>query len=136
MWDDILDEESFVVDIWDEDDSSWFDIRPYLEDEGFQVTRNDVDSPDTGRMMNADMDRDRVAIKKKIQCNCRRLRQRESQKLLRLIRPKFIRVRYTDPEEGIVEKTMYSNNVPASVNVIDDDGVAKWKGISFPLIEK
>ena len=110
---------------------------PFLEDEGFAWKRNDVESPNSGRItMDAQMVRGRIAIKKRLDVSCKELSTSDTMTLLNLIRPEFVEVEYTDPMDGLVVTTMYSNNVPATVMVINEDGNPVWKGIKFPLIEK
>ena len=51
--------------------------------------------------------------------------------------PEWVTVTYYDPQVGnVVEKTMYSNNNPASYLMTKNDGTEWWDGITFPLIEK
>jgi len=45
-------------------------------------------------------------------------------------------VRYDDPMQGSVIKTMYSNNIPALCAAVYPDGSALWTGLQFPLIER
>lgn len=109
---------------------------PFVDDEGFSWKRNDVDSDQAGRTMDATMIRGRIAIKRRLDITCRPLSTAEAKTLLNLIKPEFVEVEYTDPMDGRIYATMYSNNVPATVMYIDEDGNARWKGISFPLIER
>lgn len=112
------------------------DCLPFLDDEGLSWSRNDVDSDQAGRTMDATMHRGRIAIKKRLDCTCRPLSQSETQTLLNLIKPEFVEVEFTDPMDGLIYTTMYSNNVPATVMMIDDWGNVIWKGIKFPLIQQ
>lgn len=113
------------------------DCLPFLIDEGFKWGRNDIESPEAGRMtMDGEMHRARVAIKKRLDISCRPLTTQESQTLLNLIKPEFVEVEYTDPMDGRTVATMYSNNVPATVMSIDENGDPLWKGIVFPLVQK
>lgn len=109
---------------------------PYVDDEGFQWGRNDIDNKEAGRTMDGEMHRGRVAIKKRLDITCRPLTSAESQTLLNLIKPEFVEVTYTDPMDGLLTVTMYSNNVPATIMSIDEDGNPLWKGIKFPLVQK
>lgn len=109
---------------------------PFVDDEGFQWSRNDIESPGAGRTMDGTMQRGRVAIKKRLDVTCRPLTSAESQTLLNLIKTEFVEVTYTDPMDGMVIATMYSNNVPATIMSIDEDGNPLWKGIKFPLVQK
>lgn len=113
-------------------------VLPYVEQGGFKVTRNDIDSSNAGRTLDGTMHRGRVTIKKKIEVKCMPLKQEDSEILLSLIKPEYVTVDYTDPETG--QRTgvqFYSNNVPASLYFIDPDtGEGRWKDISFPLVER
>lgn len=113
------------------------DILPYIEENGIEVTREDLDSAESGRTtMNGLMHRARVAVKTKINVTCLPLPTSKSQILLNAIYPPFVEVRYEDPREGIVTKMFYSNNVPATAATVYDDGTVLWTGIKFPLIEQ
>lgn len=109
---------------------------PFVDDEGFQWGRNDIEAPAAGRTMDGTMQRGRVAIKKRLDVTCRPLTSEESQTLMNLIKPEFVEVTYTDPMDGLLTVTMYSNNVPATIMSIDEDGNPLWKGIKFPLVQK
>lgn len=109
---------------------------PYVDDEGFAWGRNDVESSEAGRTMDATMHRGRIAIKKRLDITCKPLTTAQTRVLLNLIRPEFVEVEYTDPMDGIIYATMYSNNVPATVMSLDEDGNPVWTGIKFPLIER
>lgn len=113
------------------------DMTPYVAFGGFQWSRNDVDSSDAGRTMDAKMHRGRVATKIRLDITCRPLLLSEASIVLTAIMPEFVTVRYTDPQTGSVEtKTMYANNNPASFALRKDDGREYWGGITFPLVEQ
>lgn len=117
------------------------DLSPYVAYQGFKWQRNDVDSPDAGRTLDAQMDRSRVAQKVRLDVTCRPLTTAEAKIVLNAINPEFVSVTYTDPQSGTGANstrtaTMYSNNVPASYMMLDDKDVSWWNGIEFPLIEK
>lgn len=112
------------------------DITPYILESQLQWTRNDVDGPNADRALDGTMYRDRVAIKAKWTVPCVPLAGPDAAKLLTLIEPEYITVECTDPSKNKVRKFQaYSNNVPAT-HMITEDGVDKWSGISFPLIER
>lgn len=115
---------------------SGVDCLPFLDDEGLSWSRNDVESSQAGRTMDGTMHRGRIAIKKRLDITCKPLSTEETMILLNLIRPEFVEVEYTDPMDGVIYATMYSNNVPATVMCIGADGNATWKGIKFPLIQQ
>ena len=111
-------------------------IANYVKAGGVKWQRNDVDGPNAGRLLDATMERDRVAIKITLEITCRPLRKAEALNLLGLISPEFVTVSYDDPMTGARNVQMYSNNVPATYIWQDAAGVEWWDGIAFPLVEK
>ena len=114
----------------------WVDITPYIAWQGLTFSRNDVDSPSAGRDMAGLMHRGRVAVKVRLDVTCRPLTGAEAAAVLNAVAPEFVTVRYEDPMQGSVTKTMYSNNIPALCATVYPDGTARWEGLSFPLIER
>lgn len=112
------------------------DILPYLAHQGLLWNRNDLDSSNAGRTLDGVMHRGRVATKIRLDVTCRPLRSEEAKIVLNAVLPEFVTVEYLDPMEGLVTKLMYSNNIPATHMLIQDDGTEWWQGIAFPLIEK
>ncbi len=111
-------------------------LLPYIVEDGLKWTRFDVEAPDTGRTLDGVMHRGRVASKVRLDITCRPLTSAEATAVLGAIRPEFVTVRYTDPQDGLITKTMYSNNIPAICATVNPDGTAIWKGLTFPLIER
>lgn len=112
------------------------DVLPYVKSGGLKWQRNDVESSSAGRTMDATMHRERVAEKARWDVTCMPLTTYQANTLLNLIRPEFVNVTITDPQDGLVTRTFYSNNVPATVMKLQEDGSALWEGIEFPLIER
>ena len=108
----------------------------YLAEDGIKWTRFDVESPDTGRTRDGGMHRGRVASKVRLDITCRPLQSSEIMVVLGAIMPEYVTVRYIDPQDGAVTKTMYSNNIPTICATVNSDGTAVWKGLTFPLIER
>ena len=111
-------------------------LLPYLSEDGLRWTRFDVEAPDTGRTLDGVMHRGRVASKIRLDVRCRPLNTREMQLVLQAILPEYVTVRYTDPQDGSVTRTMYSNNIPTLCATVYDDGTARWEGLEFPLIQR
>lgn len=113
------------------------DITPYIAFKGVKWTRSDIDSPDTGRTMDGTMHRGRVTSKRRLDITCKPLTDSQASIVLNAIYPEYVTVRYTDPQDGVVTKTMYSNNNPASF-LLNREGSLEslWDGITFPLIER
>lgn len=112
-------------------------IVPYVAFGGFQWQRADVDGEGAGRDLSGDLHRNRVATKRRLDITCRPLTSAEIRIVLNAIYPEFVTVRYLDPQENaVIERTMYSNNTPATYLIRRKNGEELWGGVSFPLIEK
>jgi hypothetical protein len=112
------------------------DIIPYIAEGGIKWQRADIDAPNTGRALDALMYRGRISTKIRLDITCRPLLASELNTVLNLILPEFVTVNYSDPMYGLVTKTMYSNNNPATFLMIKDNGDEMWNGITFPLVER
>lgn len=108
----------------------------YVAEDGIKWTRVDVEDADAGRTMDGVMHRGRVASKVRLDITCRPLKTSEAMAVLRAIIPEYVTVRYIDPQDGSVTRTMYSNNIPTICATVDSDGNPIWKGLTFPLIER
>lgn len=111
-------------------------IVPYIAYGGVQWQRSDVDGEGAGRDLNGTLRRNRVSTKRRLDITCRPLKANEAQIVLTAIMPEWVTVRYYDPQAGVVTKTMYANNNPASFLMKKPDGTEYWTGITFPLIER
>lgn len=108
---------------------------PYLAQGGIKWQRNDIDAPNAGRALDGFMYRDRITTKIRLDITCRPLTSDELQIVLNAIKAVYVTVYYDDPMDGYVNRTMYSNNNPASFLYIDSQGKEWWTGVTFPLIE-
>lgn len=114
------------------------DILPYTKESGIKWQRNDVESPNAGRTMDAVMHRGRVAIKFRADFELLDLHTEDARMIMNLILPEYVEVETNEhPLYDYLITSFYSNNVPATCVTIDKEtGVAIWTGISFPLIEQ
>lgn len=112
------------------------DMTPYVAYGGFAWKRNDIDSNQAGRTLDGYAHRGRIATKIRLDITCRPLTSEEARIVLNAILPEWVTVQYTDPMSGVVTKTMYSNNNPASFMMRKSDDTEWWNGITFPLIER
>lgn len=112
------------------------DMLPYVAHQGIKWQRNDLDSSTAGRTLDGVLHRGRVATKIRLDVTCRPLKSAEASVVLNAIYPEFVQVEYTDPMYGVVTKTMYANNNPATHMLMQEDGTEWWNGITFPLVEK
>lgn len=104
---------------------------------GLKVSRNDIDSPKTGRSkMNAKMHRRRLAIKRKLSVTCLRMNNARMAALADALMPEIIQVRFIDPYSGgvAVVKEFYGSTVESTTLVTIGDDVY-WDGTTFNLIE-
>ena len=110
-------------------------FMPYIAKQGVKWQRSDIDAPNSGRTMDAYMQRGRVATKIRLDITCRPLTDTEAMTVLKAILPEYVTVDYYDPMYGMRSGvTMYSNNNPASF-LIEKPDADWWSGITFTLIE-
>jgi len=128
---------TFKLEIAPLSGNTWVDITPYIAFRGLKWSRNDIDAANSGRgTQDGKMHRHRVALKIRLDVECKPLTAEEAHIVLQAIYPQWVRVRYYDIQSGAtVTKKMYSNNIPATFFLQDGD-VQKWDGITFPLIEQ
>lgn len=112
------------------------DILPFVAQKGVKWQRNDLDGENAGRTMDGVMHRSRVTSKIRLDITCVPLRSEDASTVLNAIYPEYVSVEYTDPMHGLVTRTMYSNNNPATHMYAQSDGIEYWEGITFPLIER
>ena len=101
----------------------------------FQVDINDIDG-ETNRNAKGEMLRDRIATKRKLNCEWTPLNEYECSELLKAVKDIFFQVTYPDPMEGrALTKTFYvgDRNIPALAIV---NGEVIWKGLKMNFIEK
>ena len=117
--------------------AAFVNLVPYLKFGGLKWSRNDIDAPNSGRdTQDGLMHRARVGIKIRLDGTCKPLLQEEATIVLNAIKPEWLEVRYFDIQEGqIVNKRMYSNNIPATF-LLQRGTKQYWEGIAFPLIER
>lgn len=125
-----------TVEIWDNTNSEWFDITPWIAWQGLTFSRNDVDSPQAGRDMSGYLHRGRVASKEKMNIQTVQLTRAQSSKLQTLLFPETIQVRVTPyPRTNTTAILyMYSNNVKTTYVIHRQNG-EDLQSLSFPLIE-
>lgn len=115
--------------------SGWVDITPYIKYQGVEGTRNDVDGPNAGRVIeNALMYRDRLATKIKFQITTIPLKMSTAVMIENLLMPEFFTIR-TDYFTGSPKQyTVYSNNVSKTYVINKEYG--ELVKLSFPIVER
>ena len=101
-----------------------------------QVVLSDLDkSEGTGRTESGIAFRDRIRSGvRQLNVKYTMLSDEEIAKVLEAIEPEFFLVKYKDPRLGIVEKTFYTSDRTAPLEVFID-GFSGWD-LSFSLIEQ
>ena len=115
------------------------EITHWLANKGYGDTRNDIESPNSGRDLSGLMHRGRVAIKKKAQVNIKPLSVTDVNTLEELIEPESFNVTVAPDNESKTSSSaityrMYTNNVTKSYYAFIG-GKDWYNNISFPLIE-
>lgn len=86
---------------------------------------------------NAELHRNRVAVKRKIVNEWGPLTWTEISKILTSIKDVFFDVTYPDPETGKYEtKRMYVGDRTAPIVLIQEDGSIIWEGLTADFVEK
>lgn len=98
---------------------------------------SDIDG-ETNRDANAFLHRDRVATKRKLNCEWGVLSASEASKLLSAVAPEFVEVTYFDPQIGAqTTKIMYAGDKNIETLMEDKNGnVIFYKSIKFNLVER
>lgn len=100
-----------------------------------EVAIMDIDS-DSYRNANGNLIRDRVAVKRKVNCSWNWLSVSDASTLLKAVKDEFFEMTYLDPMEGgEVTKTFYVGDRTNPVYSLVD-GKKGWKGISMAFTQK
>ena len=102
----------------------------------FEVTISDLDG-ESNRNTNGDLIRDRIAVKRKMDCEWPPLAQPEISTLLNAVSDVFFEVTYPDPMDGVITKTMYVGD--RSAPAYSYNGSTKqveWSGLKMNFIER
>lgn len=101
----------------------------------FQVDIQDIDG-ESNRNARGELLRDRIAVKRKLNCEWPPLTAEECSTLLNAVSGVFFSVYYPDPMTGNFEtKTMYVGDRSTPALYIKD-GKVLWKGLKMNFIEK
>lgn len=101
----------------------------------FKVTISDLDG-ESNRNARGELIRDRIAVKRKLECEWPALSMSQISTLLKAVQSVYFTVEYPDPMEGkLITKTFYvgDRNSPVYKNT---NGVTQWEGLSMNFIEK
>lgn len=98
---------------------------------------SDLDADGTGRNQNGDMFRDRVAVKRKLECSWRPLGSDEMATLLQAVDEVFFDLTYPDAMTG-TDRTMtcYVGDRSSPIMRPETDGKWLWGGLSMNFVER
>lgn len=101
----------------------------------FKVGYSDIDG-ESNRNAKGDLVRDRIAMKRKLECEWGPLSPVQISQILQAVQPIFFECQHPDPlTGGNITKTMYAGEKSAPMYSCIG-GVIKWNGLSFNIIEK
>lgn len=102
----------------------------------FSVTISDFDG-ETTRNAKGELIRDRIGIKRKVDCEWPPMTQSEMSTLLNAVTAVFFTVQYLDPKDGVVTKTMYVGDRSAPMYKHGNGGAeVLWEGVKMNFVEK
>lgn len=115
-------------------------FEPYLEQDGLEWKRNDVDSSEAGEMADGTIRRDRVIIRPTLNVKIANSKifidDTIGHRILKAIEPQWVIVTYYDIREGKeVTREFYSNNVGVTL-MYSKNGRRRWRIDPFPLIAR
>ena len=100
------------------------------------VTVSDLDG-ETTRNAKGELIRDRIGIKRKVECEWKYLTQSQISTLLNAVNNVFFSVTYQDPLSGMITKTMYVGDRSAPMYRYGNGGSSiLWEGLKMNFIEK
>lgn len=104
----------------------------------FSVTIQDFDSENSSRANTADgkMFRERITTKRKLSLSFPPLSMLEISTILKAISPVFVNVTFPDPLTGMTQTLSFYAGDKSSPAYSCINGVVRWEGLSFDLIEQ
>jgi len=101
----------------------------------FKVTISDLDG-ESNRNAKGELIRDRVAIKRRLECEWPPLKMNEISTLLKSVKDVYFTVEYPDPMEGtFITRTFYVGDRTSPVYRIKGNEIL-WENLSMNFIEK
>jgi hypothetical protein len=119
------------------------DFLPFTMADGIKIIRNDVDSDDSGEMLDGTIRRDRVIMRRRIEVQLgggehfpTGFTTSEINTINNALWPEFVDVEFLDPFTGnVITREFYISTVPTTTFIEIDDKVM-WRPFSFNMIEK
>lgn len=112
------------------------DITRYILLGGFQASENDVDGPDSGRTMDAVMQRDKVAQKNRADIKLVPIKKDVLDEIIPLLRSTYFMCDTDLFAGGPMVMEMYNSTRKYGANLIDTQGETWYLDTSFNIIER
>lgn len=110
------------------------DFSDCVQAGGLSWSRNDLEKDGAGRSLDGVMHRHRIAQKRVLKIQCRRITQARARLLAAALNPSTISVTYTDMQTGTTTKTVYGTELSGGIWG-EMAGVLYWDNISFQITE-
>jgi len=112
------------------------DITKYIEMGGFNLSENDLDSPKSGRTLDALMHRGKVAEKLKAEIKFVPVKKEVVDWVMPILRNQYFTCETDMFAGGRMTLAMYNSTRKYGVAVIDTDGALWYTGVSFNIIQR
>lgn len=110
------------------------DYTRYIQDDGFEWSRDDVDSEKTVRVKTGNMRRDKITEKRNLTYKMLPMPEELAAQLDTDLHDPEFSVQYRDLH-GPQTRKFYCSKFPARLRQVIDEGRLLWDGISFNLHE-
>lgn len=110
------------------------DITDYIANKGVTWSFNSVDADGAGRSLDGIMHRKQIAIKNKLEFQCRPLTSTEVKTLRTLLANEWLDIKFTDNAEVTTFKGYRGANISTAV-LISHNNKDMWGGLKFSCIE-
>lgn len=112
------------------------DITKYIEMGGFNLSENDLDSPKSGRTLDALMHIGKVAEKLKAEIKFVPVKKEVVDWVMPILRNQYFTCETDMFAGGRMTLAMYNSTRKYGVAVIDTDGALWYTGVSFNIIQR
>lgn len=110
------------------------DYTRYIQDDGFEWSRDDIDSEKTVRVKTGSMRRDKITEKRNLSFKMLPMPEALAAQLDTDLHDPEFSVQYQDLH-GPQTRRFYCSKFPAKLRQVIDEGSLLWDGISFNLHE-
>lgn len=112
-----------------------YDFTPWIKEDGYEWSDNDLDADDSGRVKSGSMRRTKVDDKDSMGYSMRDMPEPIVRRLYLILKKKFFDAEYHNVY-GDAKGTFYCSKRPGKIRMLHDEGDIIWSGISFSIHEK